>query len=156
VEILRETALGPLGRSGGVVTPEELYHELSLKIFPYEYSLYKHENRIKDSLTHIDQIETERLPKVKVEDSHALAKANAVRNYLQMCRLFQLASLERKESRLGHRREEFPYRDDIEWLKRIILRRDNGKNVMWTEPLPIEQYSIVPKRTRVPSKIRFP
>ena len=156
VETLRTATLGRLGISDGI-TPNQLYHDISLKIFPYEYSLYKHENRIKDSLSHMDHIENERLPMVTAEDPHTLTKAMAVRNYLQMCRLFQLASLERKESRLGHRREEFPYKDDIEWLKRIILKRDEGKIVSWTEPLPIEKYKLIPpKRARVWSKTRFP
>ena len=96
------------------------------------------------------------LPKVTAEDPHTLAKANAARNYLQMCRLFQLSSLERKESRLGHRREEYPYRDNIDWLKRVILKRANGKIMSWTEPLPIERYPFVPERTRVHSNVRFP
>jgi succinate dehydrogenase / fumarate reductase flavoprotein subunit len=155
VDSLRETILRPLGKSGGI-TPERLYHEVSRKVFPYEYSLYKHENRIKDSLNNMDFIEAKLLPKVTAEDPHTLAKANAARNYLQMCRLFQLSSLERKESRLGHRREEYPYRDNIDWLKRVILKRANGKIMSWTEPLPVERYPFVPERTRVHSNVRFP
>ena len=152
---MREDTLGPLGRTTDVL-PEQLYYAISEKMLPYEYSVYKHERRIKSALAQMDQIEAELLPKVTAADPHNLVKANTVRNYLQMCRLCQLASLERKESRLIHYREEYPYRDDINWLKWVILKRQDSGVVVRTEPVPLDRYRIVPQeRVKIPAKVNF-
>ena len=155
VAALRETALGPLNRIDGV-SADQLFHTTSFKALPHEYSMYKHESRIKEALTEMERIETEMLPKVSAPDIHELVKANAARNFLKICQLWQLASLERKESRLSHYREEYPYRDDINWLKWIILKRDDGQVSVSTRPIPIDQYRIKPElREKIPVQLRL-
>jgi succinate dehydrogenase/fumarate reductase flavoprotein subunit len=37
------------------------------------------------------------------------------------------SALMREESRGGHHRDDFPDRDDENWVKTIIVRNDNGK-----------------------------
>jgi fumarate reductase flavoprotein subunit len=45
------------------------------------------------------------------------------------------ASRVRQESRLSHVREDFPRRDDRNWLKWILAREQDGSPYFWTEPI---------------------
>ena len=50
----------------------------------------------------------------------------------------------RTESRGTFYREDYPERDDKNWLKWIIVKNVNGKMTLSTEPVPIERYKYKP------------
>jgi succinate dehydrogenase/fumarate reductase flavoprotein subunit len=50
----------------------------------------------------------------------------------------------RTESRGFHFREDFPQRDDKNWLKWIVLQDASGKMAVSTEPVPIGTYKVKP------------
>jgi succinate dehydrogenase/fumarate reductase flavoprotein subunit len=50
----------------------------------------------------------------------------------------------RTESRGFHFREDYPERDDKNWLKWIILQQDGDKVKLSTQPIPIGDYKIKP------------
>jgi succinate dehydrogenase/fumarate reductase flavoprotein subunit len=56
------------------------------------------------------------------------------------------AALMREESRGFHFREDYPKRDDKKWLKWIILKQDDGKVKLSTQPVPIDKYKIKPTK----------
>ncbi len=145
----------PLRRDTNI-SATQVYHAIASKTLPHRYSLYKHKLRIMEALAELDRIEVEMLPRVSAADPHGLVKANTVRNYLQVSRLSQLASLERKESRSHHYREDYPYRDDINWLKWLIFKQGSGKITVRTDPIPIDQYQHFPRdRVMVPAQVCF-
>ena len=53
-------------------------------------------------------------------------------------------ALMRQESRGTHFREDYPKRDDKNWLKWIIIKKERQKMKLWTEPVPIDTYKIKP------------
>jgi succinate dehydrogenase/fumarate reductase flavoprotein subunit len=64
--------------------------------------------------------------------------------------------LERKESRCGQYREDYPYRDDIDWLKWVSVKRNKEGLSISTEPIQFEELHIRPvKRSRVPASIQI-
>ena len=66
---------------------------------------------------------------MKARDIHELVKATEARNFTLAAQLVYECALERKESRLCHYREEFPYRDDVEWLRWVTAKRGKkGRN----------------------------
>jgi succinate dehydrogenase/fumarate reductase flavoprotein subunit len=75
-----------------------------------------------------------------------LVKANEALNYVLLCELTFRTALERKESRGFHFREEYPERDDINWLKWIILELKDEKVQLRLESIPIDRYPFRPAR----------
>lgn len=78
--------------------------------------------------TGVDQLERLRgwVPKLHAASFHELLRANEAMNLLDSCRLIARAALERKESRLGlyHNRTDYPEKDDANWKKFVILKRE--------------------------------
>ena len=58
-----------------------------------------------------------------------------------------MAALERRESRGWFQREDYPQRDDVNFLKWIVLKRaeDSEEPTVSFERIPIETYPYQPK-----------
>lgn len=56
------------------------------------------------------------------------------------------ASIMRTESRVSHYREDYPSRDDENWMKWIIVGYNGEKLSLHTEPLPLDRYKFKPTR----------
>ncbi len=125
---------------------EELIKMIKMATVPARYSYFKHARRIQQTLARLAELEEEYLPELGAADAHHLVKALEVRNYLTCARLTYQAALIREESRGSHFREEFPYRDDRHWLKRITVRREADEDKLDLEPIPIAGYPVRPKR----------
>lgn len=54
------------------------------------------------------------------------------------------AALMRTESRGQHQREDYPKKNNKEWLKWIVIRKANGKMKLWSEPIPFKRYNLKP------------
>jgi succinate dehydrogenase / fumarate reductase flavoprotein subunit len=152
-DALRRTALAPLETKKGP-TPGEVYMSLNKVMVPVQYSFFKSEEMIKHTLAEVKRVQEEMLPGVKASDIHELVKANEARNFALMGEAVYRCCLERKESRLSHYREDFPYRDDIDWLKWVLLqRRKDGEIEVGFVPIPIEDYPVkLARRARIPAK----
>jgi succinate dehydrogenase / fumarate reductase flavoprotein subunit len=61
-------------------------------------------------------------------------------NMLDVAEVVTVCALNRTESRGGHSREDFPKRDDTNWLKHTLIRRKNGKLEIDYKPVTITKY----------------
>jgi len=79
------------------------------------------------------------LTRVGAEDLHGLMRVVELHCIIDCAEMSARASLERRESRWGlaHYRVDFPMRDDRNWLRHIIISRDqkNGEMTMTTRPV---------------------
>lgn len=137
--------------------PETLYSEIEKITGSTRVSIIKKADSIKETLASLKALEEEELPKVRARDYHELVKANQIRNLALISRLIFLSALEREESRSSHYRQDYPYRDDLNWLKWVIIRRGaDGEMKLRREPVPFERYQVQPaKRSIIPSPIKF-
>lgn len=155
VKRLQDIALSPLSQKKGV-SAEDIFRAVNRNLLPWKYGLIKQEKRIREALARIEDVERKLLPQLAAPDVHNLVKANEARSYVQMVKLFHIASLERKESRCKHYREDYPFRDDVDWLKLIVVRRDGEGVRIAHEPIPVESYPIkLDKRTKIPAPVQF-
>ncbi len=137
------------------MSPDEAitrFHQITI---PAPVSMFKREKRIKETLVRLRALAPE-VGKVKAKDVHDLVKAKEVENLLLLGELVFVAALERKESRDTHFREDYPYRDDVEWLEWIILSRGVGDEIkVRREPVPFERYPVKPGvRRRIPHPVQ--
>jgi succinate dehydrogenase/fumarate reductase flavoprotein subunit len=137
-EPLKEGLMSFMGEPG--VTPKELLTEIRRTVFPYEVSVLKTAPSLAGALKKIQQIKLELEPRMKAKDYHYLMKLWEVRGILFMSELFLRASLVRNESRSGHYREDYPERNDRNWLKWIVFGLEEGKLKTRFEPVPFDKY----------------
>lgn len=156
VEELRKSLFAWTVKEGGM-TLNDLYLNLNKSLVSYGAGFFKHEKRIKSTLAELDRMAKEDLPRAWAKNAHDLVKIVQFKNILTVLEIIYTSSLERKESRIGHYREEYPYRDDLNWLKWIIARNDGQGGIsLRLEPVPFEKYPLKPVNlSRIPSATKY-
>jgi len=107
-------------------------------MIPYYVTLVKKENRLKAALTNIEFLRDHFVPKLKAEDTHELRLVHDTKNMIQNAEMKLRVSLFRTESRGTHFREDYPARDDENWLAWILIKDNNGKMELSKKPVPKE------------------
>ena len=121
-----------------------------------EFGIIKNEETIKEMLNEIKRTHQEELPRVAARDVHELIKANEARNFVELVEPVYICALERKESRLIHYRRDYPYRDDLDWLKWVVLKKEGDVIKVRHEPVPVEKNRIkLKERRRIPAPVQF-
>ena len=87
----------------------------------------------------------ERYKNVKVQDTGRifnteLLNAWELGNMLEVAEVIAASALNRQESRGGHSREDFPNRDDKNWLKHTLAWLKNGKVKIGYKPVTITKH----------------
>jgi succinate dehydrogenase / fumarate reductase, flavoprotein subunit len=139
---LKDQIFAPLGRERGL-EPMDLVRQVQAAIAPVGYSIYKKKERMQEALALVEEART-RLPELSAADPHHLAAANEARAMALCAEMFFRASLARQESRGWHLREDFPKRDDVGWLKWILVQDKEGDMSLSAEDVPIGDYPFQP------------
>jgi succinate dehydrogenase/fumarate reductase flavoprotein subunit len=137
-EICRAKQLvhGPLLRQGGY-SPSWVTHLLQNTMMPYFISYIKKADRLEAALTTIEFIQVHLLPMLFARDPHELRLAHETINMVLSGNELRSA-LFRTESRGNHYREDYPYRDDLNWLAWIKIKEEQGKMKLIKVPVPTE------------------
>ncbi len=106
--------------------------------------VYRNEKDMQSALEKIRELQ-ERNKHVSMADTGKifnteLLNAWELGNLLDVAEVVTVSALNRKESRGGHSREDFPKRDDANWLKHTLIRRKNGKLEIDYKPVTITKY----------------
>jgi succinate dehydrogenase/fumarate reductase flavoprotein subunit len=142
VKRLKEEIYAPLQRKEGI-KPDDFVYELQKVVGPVKYFFYKSKDRLEEALAVVEQLKGE-VPKLKAQDNHELAKCHEAKSMMICAEMAHRASLMRTETRGVHMREDYPERNDKDWLKWIIIKRDNGRMALCTEDIPMERYKFKP------------
>lgn len=156
IKALEKQNYAPLMRTDGTGA-DELFKELNVIISPYKNSFFKDEKGIYRILGKLEELERDKLPLAHAPDIHELIKILEFKNVLLLMKLIYRASLVRKESRFSHYRVEYPYTDNKNWVKWIIVKRDIEDNVnLREENIPFERYPVkAPVASTVPSYTQY-
>jgi succinate dehydrogenase flavoprotein subunit len=138
VESCAREVLEPFTRSGSSENPYTIQAELQ-DTMQALVGIIRTESELKDALKKIEVLK-ERARKVRVEGGRTYNPgwhtALDLRSLLTIAECSALAALERKESRGGHTRDDYP-KMDPEWGKvNVVLCQKNGSVQVRREPLP--------------------
>jgi succinate dehydrogenase / fumarate reductase flavoprotein subunit len=114
------------------------------KVMFDKVGIYRNEKDMQSALEKIRELQ-ERYKHVSMTDTGKvfnteLLNAWELGNLLDVAEIVTVSALNRKESRGGHSREDFPERDDANWLKHTLIRRKNGKLEIDYKPVTITKY----------------
>jgi succinate dehydrogenase/fumarate reductase flavoprotein subunit len=136
LETLRQEMLDPLSRQRGF-SPAWVTRVLQGIMFPYYVMYVKEKGRLEAALSQIMYLQEKYAPQLKVEDPHGLRSAHETRNMLLNAEMKLRAGLAREESRGTHYREDFPFRDDANWLCWLKLVEKEGRMSVVKHPVPL-------------------
>jgi succinate dehydrogenase/fumarate reductase flavoprotein subunit len=142
IEKTKEMVFAPMQNSN-TVSPWEAISTLGSTVAPMKYNLRRSRERLEEAIGMIESLK-EKLPDLQAKDTHYLCKCHEVRSMTLCAELTFRAALMRSESRGFHFREDFPERDDKNWLKWIIVKKEAGKMKLIAQPIPIHEYKVKP------------
>ncbi len=146
MEDLRLRLSAPLRRKGGV-DPEHVLLQLQEAVIPYDVLLIRRQDRMEGALARIESLRDAEAPLMFARDPHHLRSVLEVENLLTTAEIQLRAALFRKDSRTGIR-EDFPYEDNIDWLKFVRVRKGEKGMELFTEEVPVESASVAVARKR--------
>jgi succinate dehydrogenase / fumarate reductase flavoprotein subunit len=109
-----------------------------------EVGIYRNEKDMTSALEKVRDMQA-RFKDVRVGDTGKifnteLLNAWELGNMLAVAEAVAASALNRKESRGGHAREDYPERDDENWLKHTLITRKNGKLEISYKPVVITKF----------------
>ena len=114
------------------------------KVMFDQVGIYRNEKDMQSALDKIHELQ-ERYKHVSMTDTGRVFNTELLNtwelgNLLDVAEVVTVSALNRTESRGGHSREDFPKRDDTNWLKHTLIRRKNGKLEIDYKPVTITKY----------------
>ena len=125
----------PLDRSGGI-EPRQVIRKIQGTIMPWPVAYIKNRERLTKAIAEIEQIRHEDIPAMKAADLRALAKAQEAKSFGLIAELMLRSALFRQESRGYQYREDYPYTDNRNWLKWVMIKKEAEKPEVWAKDVP--------------------
>jgi succinate dehydrogenase/fumarate reductase flavoprotein subunit len=152
-----QTAMyAPRERESGF-SPAWITQVLQNAMFPYFVLFVKQQDRLEAALSTVTFLREHLIPRITAQDAHDLRLAHETANMALNAEMKLRASLFRTESRGTHYREDYPARDDDEWLAWVLMQMGpDGQMTVTKEEIPDEWKPdpSIPYEERYPN--RFP
>ena len=133
---LRTAVLAPRKLESGY-SPIWVTQLMQNTMFPYYVLMVQKKDRLEAALTQIMFLQEHMVPKLLASDIHELKLAHETTNMLLNAEMKLRASLMRTESRGTHYREDYPARDDDNWLAWVLIEQGkDGAMALRKEPVP--------------------
>lgn len=133
----------------GSENPYQIKKELR-KTMDETAGVYREGSLLQKGLTRVRELK-EQFKKIKIEDKSKIYNSNLINaleteNLLDLAEILLIAAIERKESRGGHARTDFPKRDDDNFLKHTLVKLNNGKPEISYKPVKIIHWKPVERK----------
>jgi succinate dehydrogenase / fumarate reductase flavoprotein subunit len=135
VKRLKDRMLAPHGRHGDIDVNDVIY-QIHEAMIPVKYNLHRENGRLREALSKIDAAQNS-LEWVGAEDFHELSRYHQAQSMALSAGWTLSAALMRQETRGTQHREDYPDRDDKNWLKWSVIKEEEGKPRFFTEPVPL-------------------
>ena len=95
---------------------------------------------LKKAIKKLEVLKSKDLHEIQLRDkskryNNELMEAIEIFNLMEYSGIITHAALMRTESRGGHYREDYPDRNDENWLKNIVIKNDKGEMKISTAPV---------------------
>jgi succinate dehydrogenase / fumarate reductase flavoprotein subunit len=132
-----------LRNGSGKTNAYDLSNEMKKVMFE-EVGIYRNEKDMTSALEKVRDMQA-RFKEVRVGDTGKifnteLLNAWELGNMLTVAEAVAASALNRRESRGGHAREDYPERDDENWLKHTLITKKNGKLEISYKPVVITKF----------------
>jgi len=109
-----------------------------------DVGVFRTEEGMATALKKVNELQ-ERFKQVKVQDTGKifnteLLNAWEMGNLLDIAEVITASALNRKESRGGHARDDYPERDDENWLKHTLVWKKDGKLTIGYKPVVMTHF----------------
>lgn len=119
-------------------TPAWVTQLLQNTMSPYFIYSIKKADRLEAALTYVMFMQEHLVPKLIARDAHELRLAHEAKNMVLSAEMRLRSALFRTESRGMHYREDYPRRDDANWLAWTKINRNGNKMELTKVPIPAE------------------
>lgn len=151
---LKQDIYGPMNRASGF-DPRWVEQQLYNLMMPYYILLVKHGDRLAAALTIVQFLKNYIVPKLVAKDVHELRLVHETRNRTLSVEMMLRSSIFRTESRAIHYREDYPRRDDPDWLADVKIKEREGAMEVVKEPIPKGWWPDLSKPYRERYPMRF-
>lgn len=132
-----------LRQASGKENAFDISNEMKKVMFD-DVGIYRSEKGMKEALDKVKGLQ-ERFKNVHVTDTGRifnteLLNAWELGNLLEVSEVVAACALNRKESRGGHSREDYPERDDQEWMKHTLAWKQDGRVEIGYKPVVVTKY----------------
>lgn len=140
----------------GGYSPRWVTQLLQNTMMPFFISYIKKADRLQATPIIVEFIQEHLVPRLFARDPHELRLAHETKNMVLSAEMRLRSALFRTESRGNHYREDYPRRDDPNWLAWVKIKEEQGKMKLTKVPLPKEWWPDLstPYQQRYP--FRFP
>lgn len=150
----KQVVYAPKEHQGGY-SPRWVTQLLQNTMMPYFVSYIKKANRLQATLTIIEFMQEHLVPRLFARDPHELRLTHETKNMVLSAEMRLRSALFRTESRGNHYREDYPRRDDPNWLAWTKIKEEQGKMKLIKVPIPKEWSPdlAIPYEQRYPFRI---
>ena len=132
---LKAAAYTPIDRKGGF-SPAWVTQQIQNIMTPYYIWSVRRGDRLKAALTMVEFLKNDIAPKLTAKDIHELRSAHETGSMILNAEMMLRSALFRTESRGSHYREDYPRRNDPDWLAWVKLKDRQGEMKMKKERIP--------------------
>lgn len=134
---LKNILYAPVERKNGF---DQDWITLQVKTITYPYYVWfiRHGDRLKAALTQLEFVKNHVTPMIyaKPGDAHGLRLSHEAKDKVLSFEMMLRAAIFRTESRGVHYREDYPFRDDPNWLAEVKIKEKNGDMELVKDPIP--------------------
>jgi succinate dehydrogenase/fumarate reductase flavoprotein subunit len=125
--------------SKGDRQPKELRRSIK-EVMWHRAGIIRKARDLEEALGQIEELKSS-VPKLQIKDVRGLVKSLELQNMLILTEMVCRAALLRTESRGAHYRSDYPEEDSANWLKNIVIRKQDSGMRLETVPVSMDMVS---------------